>query len=153
LITYFGIEIEPDLLLRYDVTTILPPKHLFAFLGSALENYEKVKEHSSLNDHSLICCNFVKFIIIVNLFKVIKCENSNNSFSDNYWWICALIVGLILLAALIWNIWYCCDSKFEKTKEKLSKIRKKICGYYCCYNSSEELINDISSNINLEDDN
>jgi phage shock protein PspC (stress-responsive transcriptional regulator) len=47
------------------------------------------------------------------------CEDPYGDWWDNYWWIIAILAGIILTGVMIYNIWSCCDPKFERTKRNL----------------------------------
>jgi lipid-A-disaccharide synthase-like uncharacterized protein len=55
------------------------------------------------NDCSIIHCNPNMLITLLNIFKIIKCDDDYESFVNRYWWIFSLIAGLVFLVVLIWR--------------------------------------------------
>jgi hypothetical protein len=105
------------------------------------------------NDNTIIHCNNETLVTLLSIFKISKCDDDYDSFINRYWWILSLIGGIILLVVLIWRIWYCCDPKFERTKEYFNKKKKKVKSLfrkvcYCCL-----YCNDIEFTYSISNDN
>jgi hypothetical protein len=140
---YFNVDFIPGLCNNLTINQLIVRKevHRKAFMNNETHNKD---------DYSIIHCNPDMIITLLNIFKIIKCEGVYGSFIDKYWWIFSLIAGVLLSVVLIWRIWYCCDLKFERTKEGLSKLRKKIYNCCRCCNDNKEFINSANNDINLE---
>jgi hypothetical protein len=101
-------------------------------------------------ENSIFHFNFDMFMIWLNLFSLTKGDNNKDSASDNLWWICILLVGIIVLTMIVIRCWLCCDPNCEQTKEKMKELKKKFKKFFSrcfpCCESDDIIIEPIRNN-------
>jgi hypothetical protein len=72
-----------DLLLRYDMISLIDPKLPSSLSNAVSKGNNKVKKGNNPEDHSIFHFDYINFLLWLNLFNSIKCEDNSNTFSDN----------------------------------------------------------------------
>jgi hypothetical protein len=144
-----------DLSISYELSQLKYPKVPSPLVDPIDENDLNTLNYDEPLENSIFHFNFDMFIMWLNLFNFVKGDDGNNSASDNLWWICIVLVSLIVFTMIVIRCWLCCDPNCEQTKRKLKILKKKFKKFFsrcfpCCEDDDdfiEPIRNDIEASI------